>query len=87
VNEVEMNRLIHTYAPVNVLEEAGLKGKFQDASSNLTAFEDLYGPYHFDERYSANRRKVREFMALLGKRKIFARGDNRGLEFYIASLK
>ena len=87
VNEVELNRLIHTYAPVNVLEETGLRGMFQDGGSNLTAFEDLYGPYHFDERYAPNRRKVREFMALLGKRKIFARSDNRGLEFYIASLR
>jgi hypothetical protein len=87
VNEIELNRLIHTYAPVSVLEETGLREKFQDGRSNLTAFEDLYGPYHFDERYAPNRRKVREFMALLGKRKIFARSDNRGLEFYIASLK
>ena len=87
VNELELNRLIHTYAPVNVLEGAGLRGIFQDNSSNLTAFENLYGPYHFDERYVSNRSKVREFMLLLEKRKIFARSDNRGLEFYIASLK
>jgi hypothetical protein len=85
VNEIELNRLIHTYAPG---EKTGLiRSLFQDPAANLTAFEDLYGPYHFDRRFPENRRKMRDFITLLRKNIVFERWDDRGLGFYIAGLK
>ena len=60
---------------------------FEDSRANLTAFENLYGSYHLDEKFPANRKKIREFIALLEKRKIFERRDERGLAFYLSSLK
>jgi len=84
VNEIELNRLIHTYAPG---EKTGLfRSLFQDPGANLTAFEDLYGPYHFDPRFPENRRKLRDFIALVRKNIVFERWDDRGLGFYIAGL-
>lgn len=87
VNEIELNRLIKTYAPRSVVERAGIAPLFEDARANLTAFENLYGSYYLDEKFPANRKKIREFIALLGKRKIFERRDERGLAFYLSSLK
>lgn len=97
VNEIELNRQIHTYAP---REKIGLgRGDdqesdtltainplFQDPYSNLTAFEDLYGPYHFDPRFPENRKKIREFISLLQDNILFERNDGRGLRFYISGI-
>lgn len=85
VNEIELNRLIHTYAPG---AKTGLiRSLFQDPGANLTAFEDLYGPYHFDPRFAENRRKMRDFITLVRKNAVFERWDDRGLGFYISGLK
>ncbi|HOE62363.1 MAG TPA: hypothetical protein PKW18_00990 [Candidatus Sumerlaeota bacterium] len=87
LNEIELNRLIKTYAPRSVVEREGVASIFEDSRANLTAFENLYGSYHLDERFPANRKKIREFIALVEKRKIFERRDERGLAFYLSSLK
>jgi hypothetical protein len=96
VNEIELNRQIHMYAPK---DKIGLDGDsalwnkkmvinplFQDPYSNLTAFEDLYGPYHIDSRFQENRGKIREFIALLQDNILFERIDDRGLRFYISRI-
>ncbi len=87
MNEVELNRLIHFYAPKETLGHPGISPLFQDPDANLTAFDALYGPYHFDGRYQANRKKIREFLSSLQRNIIFERADDRGLRFYISSLK
>ncbi|HQH12666.1 MAG TPA: hypothetical protein PLS31_09600, partial [Candidatus Sumerlaeota bacterium] len=87
LNEIELNRLIKTYAPRSVVEREGVASIFEDSRANLTAFENLYGSYHLDERFPANRKKIREFIALVEKHKIFERRDERGLAFYLSSLK
>ncbi|MBN1902881.1 hypothetical protein JW926_16275 [Candidatus Sumerlaeota bacterium] len=93
VNEVELNRQIHIYAPKEKIAgnkkegmELSVSPLLQDPYSNLTAFTDLYGPYHFDSRFPENRKKIREFLSLLQKDIIFERTDERGLRFYISPL-
>lgn len=88
VNEVELNRFIHTYAPLSRYEREGIMGAlFQDPDANLTAFEELYGPYHFDGHYGDNRGKIRQFVSGLKKGIIYETMDNRGLRLYIAQLQ
>jgi hypothetical protein len=87
VNEFELNRLIHTYCPIKIEEEnSSLAEIFQNPDSNLTAFENLYGPYHFDKRFKKNRNKIRSFMSYLRKNTIFIKGEDRSISFYISPL-
>jgi hypothetical protein len=97
VNEVELNRQIHMYAPREKIglgnpggmgsnRETTVNPLFQDPYSNLTAFVDLYGPYHFDARFAENRGKIREFTTLLRENVLFERIDDRGLRFYISGI-
>ena len=84
VNEIELNRLIHTYGCGDIQSVAAL---FQDPGANLTAFEELYGPYLFDGDYPTNRSKIRAFWALIRQDIVFERWDERGLRFYIAEIR
>jgi|GEM_PF-664828 len=97
VNEIELNRLIHTYAPPKGIQSLArkildskrgdIRPLFRDPHSNLTMFDQLYGPYYFDGRFHENRGKIRDFISLVQEGIVFERFDERGLRFYIAKLQ
>ncbi|HPB31668.1 MAG TPA: hypothetical protein PLB62_09450, partial [Candidatus Sumerlaeota bacterium] len=86
LNEVEMNRLIRTYVPKSILIGMGIAPYFTNPDANLTAFDNLYGPYLLDPGYEKARPVIREFTRIMKTRAVFDRVDDRGLRFFIAPL-